>query len=234
MVNLLLLNMIAHLLADFFFQSDKWCKSKEVNGFRSSKLYLHAGVVFLLSALLSFSADFLPYAFGIAAFHLLTDGLKSLLSSRKNIKGYLFFIDQLIHVVVILGLVYLYSLQHNPDFLFSFQPNTLYYLAGYMLCAKPTNIIIKKIFDLYEIKIENQASLLNAGKLIGVYERILTLTFVLLGRFEAVGFLIAAKSILRYKEGDVKRTEYVLIGTLLSFGIAVLTGIGIEFALQFK
>jgi hypothetical protein len=42
---------------------------------------------------------------------------------------------------------------------------------------------------------------------------------------EAVGFLLAAKSVFRF--GDLKddhdrmRTEYVLIGTLLSFGIAI-------------
>jgi hypothetical protein len=226
------LNIIAHLLADFFFQSDKWCKSKESKGFFSSKLYLHALVVFLLAALLSFSPDFIPYAFVIAVLHLLTDGVKSVLSSRKKINGYLFFIDQGIHLTVLSGVVYLYARGQEVRFPFEIQTNLLYYLVGYLLCAKPTNILIKKIFELYEIKIENQASLLNAGKLIGVYERILTLTFVLLGRFEAVGFLIAAKSILRYKEGDVKRTEYVLIGTLLSFGVAVLTGIGIECALK--
>ena len=39
---------------------------------------------------------------------------------------------------------------------------------------------------------------------------------------EAVGFLIAAKSILRYKDTDNLKTEYVLIGTLLSFGTATL------------
>jgi hypothetical protein len=46
------------------------------------------------------------------------------------------------------------------------------------------------------------------------------------GHFEAIGFLIAAKSIFRFgdlKEAkDLKMTEYVLIGTLLSFGIATV------------
>jgi hypothetical protein len=50
-----------------------------------------------------------------------------------------------------------------------------------------------------------------------------------LGRWEAIGFLIAAKSVFRF--GDLKDsrnrklTEYILIGTLLSFGIAIVTGI---------
>ncbi len=53
----------------------------------------------------------------------------------------------------------------------------------------------------------------------------LVLTFILLNQFEAVGFLIAAKSILRYKNDDVLKTEYVLIGTMLSFGISIALGV---------
>lgn len=65
----------------------------------------------------------------------------------------------------------------------------------------------------------------NAGKLIGTLERILVLTLVILNQYEAIGFLIAAKSILRYKENDTTKTEYVLIGTMASFAIAMFLGI---------
>jgi hypothetical protein len=57
-------------------------------------------------------------------------------------------------------------------------------------------------------------------------------TFIITGHFEAIGFLLAAKSIFRF--GDLKEakdrrlTEYVLIGTLLSFGIALGTGLLFE------
>jgi hypothetical protein len=46
-------------------------------------------------------------------------------------------------------------------------------------------------------------------------------------QYEAVGFIIAAKSILRYEGVKTSKTEYVLIGSLLSFGIAIITGITI-------
>ena len=69
----------------------------------------------------------------------------------------------------------------------------------------------------------------KAGRYIGILERILVLTFVLLNQVSAIGFLIAAKSILRYgnkdKEGARKQTEYVLIGTLMSFSCAILMGL---------
>jgi len=58
---------------------------------------------------------------------------------------------------------------------------------------------------------------------------------MLTGHFEAIGFLLAAKSIFRFgdlKEAkDRKLTEYVLIGTLLSFGLALLTGLLVQFGL---
>ena len=64
---------------------------------------------------------------------------------------------------------------------------------------------------------------------IGILERILVFVFVILNHWEAVGFLITAKSVFRF--GDLKEskhrklTEYILIGTLISFGIAIFVGI---------
>lgn len=69
----------------------------------------------------------------------------------------------------------------------------------------------------------------EAGALIGSLERLLTLCFVLLGEFEVIGFIIAAKSILRFKDNERPKTEYVLAGTLLSFGIAILMGILLKY-----
>jgi hypothetical protein len=58
------------------------------------------------------------------------------------------------------------------------------------------------------------------------------LTFVLVGSFEGVGFLLAAKSVFRFgelnKAKEIRTTEYVLIGTFSSFTIAILTGIVIR------
>ncbi len=42
------------------------------------------------------------------------------------------------------------------------------------------------------------------------------------------GFLLAAKSLLRFRETDTVKSEYVLVGTLLSFGIAILVGVGVK------
>lgn len=63
----------------------------------------------------------------------------------------------------------------------------------------------------------------NGGKLIGVLERGLIFLLVMVGHPVGIGFLIAAKSILRFDSGsDQKFAEYVIIGTLASFGWAIL------------
>ena len=46
-----------------------------------------------------------------------------------------------------------------------------------------------------------------------------------MGKLKVIGFLIASKSILKYKYVDAVKTEYVLIETMLSFGIAMLLGL---------
>jgi hypothetical protein len=69
----------------------------------------------------------------------------------------------------------------------------------------------------------------RAGMWIGCLERVLILTFVMFGRFEAVGFLIAAKSIFRFGGRDAgearSETEYFLVGTLTSFAAAIAVGL---------
>ena len=107
------------------------------------------------------------------------------------------------------------------------------YAVGFLLICKPTNVLIQNIFGFFELQVpdsnnKNTATLALAGHIIGTAERILAFLFVLVDQYEALGFLIAAKSILRFGDKETARTEYVLIGTLLSFLIAVLTARGVE------
>jgi len=112
------------------------------------------------------------------------------------------------------------------------ETQTLSIVAGFILCSKPANIIIKFVLLAFSIETptddskNEDKSLPNAGKLIGISERFLTLALILLGQYEEVGLIIAAKSILRFN--STQKSEYVLIGTLLSFGIASFSGIIIK------
>ncbi len=72
-------------------------------------------------------------------------------------------------------------------------------------------------------------SLIKAGLYIGVFERFLVFVFIIIGQYAAIGFLIGAKSVLRItKDNDKnsrKKSEYVLIGTMLNFTVAILVGL---------
>lgn len=228
MIRFLLLQITAHTISDFYLQTNKSCAEKEQKGFKSLKLYIHALITFVCAWLLSFSFNFWWVALIIAVSHLLVDAMKCYASKCKGI----FFIDQLIHLLVIVAVCYLWK-SNLPDCVSGLEEKYISLLLGFLVCLKPSNIIIKEIIKVANIKVskgndDNTEDLPNAGKLIGIVERLLSLVFVLLGQYEAVGFIIAAKSLLRFAEGDKAKSEYVLIGTLLSFSIAIFVGVVIK------
>ena len=63
----------------------------------------------------------------------------------------------------------------------------------------------------------------DGGRLIGLLERGLIYLLLLAGQHAAIGFLIAAKSVMRFETAskEQKAAEYVIIGTLASFGWAI-------------
>lgn len=82
---------------------------------------------------------------------------------------------------------------------------------------------------------EQGLGLASAGKWIGICERVLILTFVLMQQYTAIGFLMTAKSILRFSEKEANtqlKTEYVLVGTLVSFASSAMLGVLLRLALQ--
>jgi hypothetical protein len=108
--------------------------------------------------------------------------------------------------------------------------NLLIALA-YLLILRPASTLIGSILSPWIKEIDNSGSLANAGALIGYLERGLILTFVLLAQWEAIGFLLTAKSILRFNEIQNAKvrslSEYVLLGTLLSFSLSIGIGLGV-------
>lgn len=81
-----------------------------------------------------------------------------------------------------------------------------------------------KVVDTQEIE---------RGKVIGNIERILVLIFISHNNFEALGFLMAAKGLIRSKEfEDRDRAEYILIGSLASALIAVVVSLSAQALLK--
>jgi hypothetical protein len=226
---LLIKLLMAHLLGDFFLQPDAWIKDKVQKKFRSGWLYLHALLHGALALLLVWDISFWWAALIISVSHFIIDGLKMTLQRERN-ERILFFLDQFMHLGVIVGLWYVWTgYPVLPDTLFTAQ-NCLY-LAALLVVTLPTSVFIKVMISHWmPFKGEQgNTSLASAGKYIGMLERVFVLVFILTGHWEGIGFLIAAKSIFRF--GDIKEseglklTEYFMIGTLLSFGMAIFTGL---------
>lgn len=220
--------ILAHLVGDFFLQPQKWVKHKEKRKLKSKWLYIHVIIHIALMLLLVWDASQWLLILSIGIIHFIIDAGKILLQTKKN-KRFLFFADQLLHFLTIISLAYLFS---NSEFQLPKLSSEflLLTICGAFL-TQPTSIIMKTIFSKWNIaKItKGNESLKDAGKYIGVLERLLTFTFIVIGQWQAVGFLITAKSVFRF--GDLtaskerKLTEYILIGTLISFGIAIAIGL---------
>lgn len=75
---------------------------------------------------------------------------------------------------------------------------------------------------------------LNAGRVIGMVERILVYIFVLGGEYAALGLILAAKAYARSKRMDDQDfAEYVLIGTLVSTAFALIIGLAVKYLIGF-
>ena len=221
--------LLAHLAGDFMLQPDTWVKDKEAKKHRSIKLYLHVVLHGLIAWALVWDIRFWPWVIAIVVTHYVIDLTKILFQKNEN-KVFWFAADQLMHVLVI---VLVWHQWQQPQLNFESFPltNFLIILTAAVFLTTPSSVIIKTVISHWtpETFYTVSASLPDAGKFIGYLERLLVLLFILYNHWEAVGFLLAAKSVFRFgnlKEShDRKLTEYVLIGTLLSFGLALVVSL---------
>jgi hypothetical protein len=73
----------------------------------------------------------------------------------------------------------------------------------------------------------------RVGAAIGVLERLLIVTFILVGAESAIGLVVAAKTIARFRQLDDRDfAEYYLLGTLASVSVAIVTGLVARAALS--
>jgi hypothetical protein len=73
---------------------------------------------------------------------------------------------------------------------------------------------------------------LARGRVVGILERAILLTLFLFGEYAAIGYVLAAKTLVRFKSlEDPERAEYLLIGTLASFALAMAGAVGLRLLL---
>lgn len=225
---LLIKLIIAHFIGDFLLQPKPWVVDKENLKVKSLKLYLHILIHGLLVWLILWNINYWPIAVLLMVSHGIIDVIK-LYAQKASKKSQWFLIDQTLHVFSILVL---WALFFTPEFNLEawFENTNLWiYTAAILFITTVSGIVIRELMSNWSKSLNdsNEESLNDAGKYIGILERLFVFIFVLTGNWEGIGFLLAAKSVFRFgdlKESkDRKLTEYILIGTLLSFGIAIIT-----------
>jgi hypothetical protein len=237
---------LAHLLTDFVFQTRRLVEQKRRGKFLA--YFLH-GLTHYLSAmvLVSFfitgsglSLRTHGVILALTLVHLLLDFAKLRLAQKAllNDGAVAYISDQLLHFVSVACAAWLLS----PGLPFADVgalldrgraiPSKLLFVpviyvgvifgGGYLIRALTRPLA--KTINL-EQPGKGGEPMQNAGLYIGWLERFLLLTALLLQSPGTAGLILAAKAIARYPEFKSEHfAEYFLIGTLLSFSIAVLGG----------
>lgn len=189
----------------------------------------------------------------IAITHFFIDQLKSNLIRMKpslEIDILLFLFDQFIHFIAIIiilvssinfSVISFYFYTKNMNFTDRVLITIIVFLLGtfssgifvkkfiiYINFSK-YKILVDKGFFLFGRSMEVNGGVANGGFIIGILERIFIMIVVAIGEPSMIGFALTAKSIVRFsKLDDSSFAEYFLIGTFISFILAIVGGIVIS------
>lgn len=206
--------LLAHILADFLFQTN-WMVAHKA---RPTGLAAHGATV--LATAIATTGTLHPALIWLTLVHLLTDLAKT--RAPKNLTA--FMLDQAAHLAALAALaLWLPDLWHSGLWAqIPWLPAAMALLAGAILATRAGGFAIGLLMEPFAKA--SPKGLPGGGRMIGQLERGLIFAMILLGQPETVGLLIAAKSILRFGavKDDRAASEYVIIGTLASFGWALL------------
>jgi hypothetical protein len=206
----------AHALGDFVLQPDWLAKNKQRLSYLLLHTVLHAATAY--AVLQVWTLWQVPVA--VFVVHTAIDACKTRLPDTAP----WFAIDQAAHAF---SLILIASWCTGSGILPAFTGTGYQWivvLGGAVTTVLGAGFLIGKFAQrLIE---ENQLQLdglRNGGRWIGRFERALIFVLIFINEPAGIGFLVAAKSILRFEEAkQQKMAEYVLIGTLLSFSLAIV------------
>lgn len=233
--------LTVHLFADFLFQNSIFSEKRK----REWKIMMYHStiyfIIFLLSFLLMFnySSVFTP-VFIIAILHFLFLFLKNRLEisfHRSKDLLYIFIINQFLHIIGLYLVYYLFNLESNTNDIYKiaesyeYFKNIVLYLLLFIILLEPSASLIQKILTLTSIKKSERFkfSELKIGTMIGKLERMIIAVLLLNNQYGAIGLVLAAKSIARFKQMENKNfAEKYLVGTLASVFIVLITTLFIK------
>jgi len=227
--------IFASLLADFVLQPGALVAWKK-ESYRG--LLLHGAIVLATSLLAGvgfWSMQYVRLVFLLSVVHVAIDEVKILADRRWRVGFWplaTFIVDQAFHLtsIVILALAFGYSSESVTRGILHALVGDSRYLGTasvYLAAVLGGSVMVRLVIQPFELEGADRPGLLKAGAYIGMVERLLIISLVALNQYGAVGFVLAAKSVARYKqiESVPEFAEYYLIGTLTSSAIGVAAGL---------
>lgn len=216
-----------HLLADFVFQSRAMVAGKR----ELRWLAAHGFEVLLVQALvlLPFCPGLRPglAVLGIALSHAGIDALKVRVEARFGRRLLWLGLDQLLHfAVLLLAALWITAQSVELGTLAPPRLDLLAWIVGiYAFNVNGGSAIVSAVLEGLRAG-SAPLSGARAGHVIGILERMAMLTLVWIGQWSALGFVLAAKSVARFKEMENREfAEAYLVGTLTSFLVAGASGL---------
>ena len=211
--------LCAHVWGDFLFQPAWMARNKH----RLPVLLLHSAIHGLLAYLFvgRWTLWQLPVVAGLV--HGLVDFVK--VRAPEGDTARVFAADQAAHVAFLGALAFLlHRAGIVPVIGGLYRP--LVWISGFLVTVFGAGAVVERtaarLFEENEGLEAQLNGLKNGGRLIGRLERALIFLFMAIGYPAGIGFLVTAKSILRFGEARERAVaEYVLIGTLMSFSLAL-------------
>ncbi|MFO7937986.1 MAG: DUF3307 domain-containing protein [Kiritimatiellia bacterium] len=209
----------AHVLGDFLLQPNSMVKQKNKPWIFLLHLLIHGLLGWL------FLAQWRLWV--IPLYIIATHGILDLIKRRMPDTAKTFVVDQCLHIILVYVLA-VYLNRCNISIITASVYKPLVWFSGFVATVQGSGYLVAKVAkNLIERNKLEIDGLEGGGALIGQLERALIFLFVIIGQPEGIGFLIAAKSILRFEKAhdgspsEAKHAEYVLIGTLFSFTLAI-------------
>lgn len=120
-----------------------------------------------------------------------------------------------------------------------FWGRVVFYAAAYWYALAGGVAVVRLVLRLVPVGeragqggIAVPAAELARGRIIGVLERAVALTLLLLGQYGTLGLVVAAKALARFRALDDRDfAEYFLIGTLASLLHALVVAVGVRLLL---
>lgn len=222
--------LAGHLIGDFVIQTNSMATQKE----RLGILFLHATLVTGMT-LFVVGELHVPILLVVFTSHVVIDSVKTRLMPDTFVT---FIADQATHAVVLFGAALAFHDALTNGVWMTLLSTTSQHqhlialtgVSGFLLCVPFGGVLIEKlILPLYRELDAEVGGLPRGGQYIGWLERSIVFLLLFINLPNGIGFLIAAKSILRFGEvrdpSTRKTAEYIIIGTFLSFGWALLISV---------